>query len=89
MLIKNKNYHILHFLVVEPGRTAWKKIKTEFGEGVFLPSGELNREALADLIFDDVNKRKMLNDITHPEIYKEIFWATVRCFFQGELKHLF
>ncbi|XP_046670480.1 dephospho-CoA kinase domain-containing protein [Homalodisca vitripennis] len=69
--------------IVEPGRTAWKKIKKEFGDEVFYPSGELNRDILGEIIFDDVNKRRTLNEITHPEIYKEMFWAAVRCFFQG------
>ncbi|XP_054271876.1 dephospho-CoA kinase domain-containing protein-like [Macrosteles quadrilineatus] len=69
--------------VVEPGKVAWKKIRQEFGEEVFHPSGELNREALGDIIFDDPKKRRKLNEITHPEIYKELLWAAVRCFFQG------
>ncbi|RZF38009.1 hypothetical protein LSTR_LSTR006408 [Laodelphax striatellus] len=69
--------------VVEPGRKAWHKIKKEFGDDVFLSSGELNRQALGDIIFDDVDKRRKLNQITHPEIYKEMMYATIRCFFQG------
>ncbi|PSN33962.1 Dephospho-CoA kinase domain-containing protein [Blattella germanica] len=69
--------------VVEPGRKAWRLIKKEFGESVFHDSGELNREALGEIIFDSVDKRRKLNEITHPEIYSEMFWAAVRCFFQG------
>lgn len=69
--------------VVEPGRKAWHQIKEEFGSGVFDESGELNRQALGDIIFESVDKRRRLNEITHPEIYKEMFWAAVRYFFQG------
>lgn len=69
--------------VVEPGRKAWHRIKKEFGEGVFHENGQLDREALGEIIFDSVEKRRILNDITHPEIYSEMFWAAVRCFFQG------
>ncbi|XP_059488591.1 dephospho-CoA kinase [Neocloeon triangulifer] len=61
--------------VVEPGRKAWKAIRKEFGESVFYDDGQLNREALGDLIFNDVDKRKKLNEITHPEIYKEMLKA--------------
>jgi dephospho-CoA kinase len=51
---------------------------------VFYHDGQLNREALGEIIFDSVEKRKKLNEITHPEIYREMFRATVSCFFQGE-----
>ncbi|XP_063223906.1 dephospho-CoA kinase [Bacillus rossius redtenbacheri] len=69
--------------VVEPGKKAWHKIKKEFGDEVFTADGSLNREALGELIFKDVEKRRKLNAITHPEIYNELFWAAVKCFFQG------
>lgn len=76
---------LFHNLVVEPGRTAWKKIKNEFGSAVFHPSGEINREALGEMIFENKERRKKLNEITHPEIYREMAWAAIRCFFQGIL----
>ncbi|KAL1116653.1 hypothetical protein AAG570_005125 [Ranatra chinensis] len=69
--------------VVEPGRKAWKRIREEFGEQVFHSGGELNREALGEIVFRDIEKRRALNRITHPEIYKEMTWAAVKCFFQG------
>jgi len=69
--------------VVEPGRKAWKKIKVEFGDSVFHPNGELNREALGDIIFENKARRRRLNEITHPEIYREMTWAAFKCFFQG------
>lgn len=69
--------------VVEPGRKAWKRIKTEFGEEVFHENGTLNREALGELIFNDVEKRRKLNKITHPEIHKEIMWAAIKYFLKG------
>jgi dephospho-CoA kinase len=51
---------------------------------VFHNDGQLNREALGEIIFDSVEKRRELNEITHPEIYREMFWEAVRCFFQGK-----
>ncbi|XP_055643972.1 dephospho-CoA kinase domain-containing protein [Toxorhynchites rutilus septentrionalis] len=71
-------------LVVEPGKPAWHKIKAAFGESVFhAESGELNREALGKLIFDNVEKRRMLNEITHPEIHRIVYKEVIKCFFLG------
>ncbi|XKL67842.1 hypothetical protein PGB90_003333 [Kerria lacca] len=69
--------------VVEPGRKAWKGLKQAFGNEIFHENGQLNRDALGDIIFDNATNRKKLNEITHPEIYKEIVWSTIKCFFQG------
>lgn len=70
--------------MVEPGRPAWHKIKAAFGEEVFhAESGELNREALGRIIFDDVEKRRVLNEITHPEIHRTIYREVIKCFFMG------
>lgn len=69
---------------MEPGRKAWYGLKRAFGESIFNENGELNREKLGNIIFDNKVNRKKLNEITHPEIYKEIVWSTIKCFFQGE-----
>ncbi|XP_072762799.1 dephospho-CoA kinase domain-containing protein [Anoplolepis gracilipes] len=69
--------------VVEPGKPAWHKIQQEFGPDVFLDTKYLDRTKLGDLIFNDVEKRKKLNAITHPDIYKEIYWQTIKYFLQG------
>ncbi|XP_076664492.1 dephospho-CoA kinase [Andrena cerasifolii] len=69
--------------VVEPGKPAWHKIRKEFGPEVFLNTNELDRAKLGDLIFNNVEKRKKLNTITHPHIYKEIYWQTFKYFLQG------
>ncbi|KZC03903.1 PREDICTED: dephospho-CoA kinase [Dufourea novaeangliae] len=69
--------------VVEPGKPAWHKIQKEFGTEVFLETEELDRAKLGDLIFNDVEKRKKLNAITHPDIYKELYWQTFKYVLQG------
>ena len=69
--------------VVEPGKPAWQKIRKEFGPEVFLSTNKLNRAKLGNLIFNNVEKRKKLNAITHPHIYKEIYWQTFKYFLQG------
>ncbi|KAK3853348.1 hypothetical protein Pcinc_036790 [Petrolisthes cinctipes] len=70
--------------IVEPGKKAWKKIRAAFGDDVFLESGELDREKLGKLIFSDMEKRRMINKITHPEIYREIRSQVFRYLLQGE-----
>lgn len=69
--------------MVEPGRKAWKLLKKEFGDAVFHEDGQLNREALGDLIFSDVDKRKRVNEITHTEIYKEMMKAAWNYLLEG------
>lgn len=53
---------------VEPGTRGLQKIREHFGERVIRPDGTLDRAALAAIVFHDEDERKVLNDITHPEI---------------------
>ncbi|EEB12099.1 Dephospho-CoA kinase, putative [Pediculus humanus corporis] len=69
--------------VVEPGKKAWKKLKKEFGEDIFFKDGTLNRALLGKIIFENVEKRKKLNYITHPEIIKQMIISAVKLGFQG------
>ena len=54
--------------VVQPGEPALEEIRSTFGSIVFDPSGELNREALAGVVFRDEIARKKLEAILHPRI---------------------
>ncbi len=56
--------------LVEPGLPAYYDIVEHFGEGVLLPSGELNRRALRALVFSDPDKRLWLENLLHPLIYQ-------------------
>ncbi|NLC77074.1 MAG: dephospho-CoA kinase [Clostridia bacterium] len=58
--------------VVRPGGKALAAIVEHFGEQVLSPDGTLNRPVLGAIIFQDENKRKLLNRITHPVIKEEI-----------------
>nr|CAH0110240.1 unnamed protein product [Daphnia galeata] len=80
-MLKIKNS--LGITVVNPGQKAWNEIRKEFGNEVFHEDGQLNREALGKIIFADVNKRKLLNKITHPKVQKMMFWAVIKYFFDG------
>jgi len=58
--------------VVEPGQPALDAIKASFGDGVITASGELNRAALRELIFEHPEKRRELEAILHPKIRAHI-----------------
>ena len=55
--------------VVERGTTGFDQIVAAFGDEV-LKNGDLNRAALAELVFKDPSKRRQLEQITHPLIRK-------------------
>lgn len=59
-------------LVVEPGSETLKRIVEAFGEEVLTETGELNRQKLGSIIFNDEEKRQTLNGIIHPAIRKEM-----------------
>jgi dephospho-CoA kinase len=40
----------------------------QFGTGIFLSNGDLNREAVRAIIFQDADKKKALEQILHPRI---------------------
>jgi dephospho-CoA kinase len=56
--------------VVERGTTGFDLIVDAFGDEI-LRNGDLDRGALAELVFNDPIKRKQLEKITHPLIRKE------------------
>jgi len=56
-------------VVVERGTAGFDQIVAAFGDDV-LKNGDLNRAALAELVFKDPTKRKNLEEITHPLIRK-------------------
>ena len=57
--------------VVEKGKPALFEIETTFGEQVILPGGELNRPALAEIVFRSPEALHKLNLITHKYIIEE------------------
>lgn len=58
--------------VVEPGTETLKEIAEAFGEDILTEKGELNRPKLGAIVFNDEEKRKMLNNIIHPAIRREM-----------------
>jgi len=58
--------------IVGKDKPALGKIINHFGNEILNKDGTLNREKLGRKVFNDKNQRQILNDITHPEIFKEI-----------------
>jgi len=54
--------------VVEPRSVALEKVVAEFGPEVLQPDGSLDRTKLGQLVFNDAERRAMLNSIIHPYI---------------------
>ncbi|MFI6522710.1 dephospho-CoA kinase [Spirillospora sp. NPDC050679] len=52
--------------VVEPGTPGLAAVVAEFGEGVLLPGGGLDRERVGSIVFADAERLKALNAIVHP-----------------------
>lgn len=58
--------------LVAPGKSALISIQKQFGKAFIAPDGSLNRPKLRQKIFYDRQARKQLEEILHPEIYKEM-----------------
>lgn len=54
--------------VVEPGTDGLRALVEALGEQVLLPDGTLNRKRVADIMFDDPAKLKIVNGIVHPRV---------------------
>ena len=54
--------------LLEPGQDAYKEVVREFGEGVLLKGGAVDRPKLGAIVFADAQKRARLNQILHPRI---------------------
>jgi dephospho-CoA kinase len=54
--------------VTQPDTTAYLKIINHFGEEILHDDGTLNRAMLRNLVFQDINKRRWLEDLLHPII---------------------
>jgi dephospho-CoA kinase len=56
----------------EPGRPVFEAMVGRWGGGVVGDDGRLNRQAVADIVFNDSDELKALNEIVHPATRKEM-----------------
>ena len=55
--------------LVEPGQPALKEISECFGENILDKSRNLDRKKIAQVIFNDPDKKKILENILHPKVF--------------------
>ena len=72
-MLKEKGAPIIDFdaishEVVEPGQPALQDIVDFFGKQVLAEDGTLDRKAMSDIVFNDMEKRKKLESFIHPRI---------------------
>ena len=62
--------------VVEPRTPGYAAVIERFGANVLAPGGELDREALASIVFADPAARRDLEAIVHPEVRRRFAEGT-------------
>jgi dephospho-CoA kinase len=58
--------------LVQPHKPAWNELIRAFGKEILQEDGSIHRKKLADKVFADPKKRKLLNQILHPRIKEEM-----------------
>jgi dephospho-CoA kinase len=57
--------------VVRPHLKAWEEIVEYFGKDILNEDLTLNRQKIADMVFPDKEKVAKLNQMVHPQVFKE------------------
>lgn len=68
LLIADNMGHV----VMEKGHPAYDAVREQFGDGILCEDGSIDRGALAQLVYADDRKLKLLNAIIHPFVVEEI-----------------
>jgi dephospho-CoA kinase len=55
-----------------PGSSLWRRVAKRFGPAIVGPDGDIDRRALAEVVFADPEALADLDRITHPEVVAEI-----------------
>jgi dephospho-CoA kinase len=58
--------------LLAPGSTLWQQLKARFGPAIVGSDGDIDRAALADIVFTDPAALADLDRITHPAVIAEI-----------------
>jgi len=54
-----------------------REMKSEFGEAVYLSTGELDKNALSGIVFNDSKARDKVNAIVHPAVVRDfVAWTS-------------
>lgn len=55
---------------LQPGTRAFERVCGLFGENVVAADGTLDRAQIAQIVFADEEKRRALESVTHPEVFR-------------------
>jgi len=58
--------------LLQKGEKGWKRVVKEFGREILQEDNEIDRTYLGKIVFNDSDKRKKLEELTHPLIMEEI-----------------
>ncbi|MBS7009468.1 dephospho-CoA kinase [Anaerostipes sp.] len=58
--------------LMEPGAVCYEAVVKQFGKKILTDKGEIDRAALGAVVFQDEDKLRLLNSLTHPQVVKEI-----------------
>lgn len=53
-------------------------VKRAFGNGILDEKGVIDRDALGAIVFSDPEKRKLINKLTHPRIFRKIISSVIK-----------
>ncbi|KAI9592312.1 CoaE-domain-containing protein [Syncephalis fuscata] len=72
--------------IVKPGQPAYRAILRHFSDvpGLVLEDGQLDRARLGQVVFGNAERRKILNQCTHPYVRRRMLWEIICCWFRGE-----
>ena len=59
------DFDVLAHEVQKPGRAAWERAVSYFGDDILLPDKSINRDKLAKIVFYNPEKLNSLNQIVH------------------------
>ncbi|GJL78253.1 MAG: dephospho-CoA kinase [Nitrospinaceae bacterium] len=57
--------------LVLPNRPAWEEIVETFGKTILMEDQNIDRAKLADVVFNDKEKKTLLENILHPKVIEE------------------
>ncbi|EPS65424.1 hypothetical protein M569_09353, partial [Genlisea aurea] len=69
--------------VLKKGRGGWRKVVAAFGDEVLLSNGEIDRARLGQIVFNDVDKRKLLNSLLAPYLSSGIILQVLKLWLKG------
>lgn len=62
---------------IDPGTPGFAQVVEAFGNDVVGDDGRIDREALAGAVFGDDEKRRALEGIVHPEVFRQVAETTL------------